>query len=306
MTAMPQDQWVAPPSGRWSAGRIVALVLGVLLLIPALGVLAGGGVLLWADTAGRNGDGYVLSPTDTFTTDGHVLVSERIDLSTGADWLPLSSTLGTARVDITGVAPSSDVFVGIAPVADASRYLDGVSGTVIENLGFESQAPNQHLLRGGPPSGPPGDQNFWITQRTGQGRQQISWQPADGDWMLVIMNADGSADVAVDARIGATVPALGGLAWGVLITGLLLTALAGLVIALAIRRRPAAAAPYGYAIPSAGPVPSRTAPPWTPPTGTRPPAARPPWTPPSPTDRTTAADATPDSTRSAHGGEPQP
>ena len=33
------------------------------------------------------------------------------------------------------------------------------------------------------------------------------------------MNADGSAGVAIDARIGATIPALGGLAWGVLGTG---------------------------------------------------------------------------------------
>jgi hypothetical protein len=114
------------------------------------------------------------------------------------------------------------------------------------------------------------------------------------------MNADGSANVAVDARIGATVPALGGLAWGLLIAGLLFTAIAVLVVALAVRRRPTAAPPYGYVVPSPAPVPPRAPPAWTPP------PSRPPWTPPTPTDRTTAADATPDSARSAPRIDPQP
>ena len=311
MTAMPQGMWAPPPS-RWSAGRVVALVLGILLLIPALGVLIGGGALLWVNTVNRTDDGYVLSPTDTFTSDGHVLVSERIDLSTGADWVPLSSSLGTARVDVTGVDPSQEVFVGIASVADATRYLDGVSGTVIDDLGFADQVPNTHLLRGGPPSAPPGEQDFWITQTSGQGLQQLSWSPAEGNWMLVIMNADGSADVAVDARIGATLPALEGLAWGALIAGVVLTVLAVLVIGLALRR-PAAQTPvpYGYqpAPVSGGPQPS-----WSPPSaskpsdaqwgGSPPPATRPPWTPPAPVDRGTAADAAPDSARSAPPAEP--
>jgi hypothetical protein len=282
MTAMPQGPWAAPPSRRWSAGRIVALVFGVLLLIPALGVLIGGGALLWADTVSRSNDGYVLSPTDTFRSDGYALRSERIDLSNGADWIPLSSSLGTARVDVTGVDSSQQIFVGIAPVADATRYLDGVSGAVIVDLGFADHTQNTHLLRGGAPATPPGDQEFWITQSSGSGTQELSWSPAQGDWMLVIMNADGSAAVAVNARIGATLPALSGLAWGVLIAGVVLTLIAGLVIALAIRRP--ATLPYGYQ-PAGGPQQ-----PWTPPPGP-PSPSRPPWSPPAPTDRTTARDA---------------
>jgi hypothetical protein len=318
MTAMPQGPWAAPPPSRWSAGRIVALVLGALLLIPALGLLIGGGALLWVDNVSRSDDGYVLSPTDTFTSDGYALRSERIDLSNGADWVPLSSSLGTARVDVTGTGPSQDVFVGIASVADATRYLDGVSGTVIDDLGFADQAQITHLLRGGPPSAPPGDQDFWITQSSGSGTQQLSWSPAQGNWMLVIMNADGSASVAVDARIGATLPALDGLAWGVLIAGIVLTLIAGLVIVLAVRR-PASrtGTPYGYQ-----PAPAAGGPqqPWTPPSGREPgippssgppsgpppSASRQPWTPPVPVDRGTAADAAPDSARSTPPGDQRP
>ena len=135
MTAMPQGPWAAPPSSRWSAGRIVALVCGVLLLIPALGLLAGGGVLLWADTGGRNSDGYLDSADDTFSSPGYALVTDGIDLSTGADWMPVSAALGDARVRVT--APDSDtkIFVGIARVGDASAYLDGVGRTVVRDFG---------------------------------------------------------------------------------------------------------------------------------------------------------------------------
>jgi hypothetical protein len=51
------------------------------------------------------------------------------------------------------------------------------------------------------------------------------------------MNADASAGVTVQAGVGATVPALGTLAWAVLIGGLVVSLVAVLLIALASRRR---------------------------------------------------------------------
>jgi hypothetical protein len=129
MAATSPPQWVPPPpppSSSWSAGRVIALVLGIVLLLPGLGLLAGGGLLLWADTGGRSDDGYLTSSSDTFSSQGFALVSDSIDLSTGADWLPISSALGDARIQVTGTDPGADVFIGIAPVADVSAYLNGV------------------------------------------------------------------------------------------------------------------------------------------------------------------------------------
>ena len=67
--------------------------------------------------------------------------------------------------------------------------------------------------------------------------------------MLVIMNADGSAGVDVDARIGATVPALTGLAGVCWAPAFLLTVIGVLLMVLSLRRRPSgpAGAPYGGA-----------------------------------------------------------
>src|SRR3954463_11163410 len=118
MTATPPPAWApaAPPS-RWSAGRILALVFGILLLLPAVGLLLGGGALLIAGNSNRTSDGYLMSDTQRFSTPASALTSERLDLSTGADWVPVSSALGTARIQVSGTR-GADVFVGIAPVAD--------------------------------------------------------------------------------------------------------------------------------------------------------------------------------------------
>jgi hypothetical protein len=120
-------------------------------------------------------------------------------------------------------------------------------------------------------------QDFWSAQASGPGTQQLVWTPADGNWMLVVMNADGSANVSVRAAVGATVPALTGLAWGVLAGGVVLVAIATVLLVVALRR----------------PAPSYPQPPYGAAPGYGPPVPPPSWAPPSPTDRTTAADARP-------------
>ncbi|HET6394232.1 MAG TPA: hypothetical protein VFG13_15500 [Blastococcus sp.] len=277
MAANPSAAWVPPPPpppARMGAGRVIAVVLGALLLLPALGLVAGGGVLLWADTWGRDDDGYLFTATDEFSSAGHALMSDRIELETDADWVPLSAALGTARLEVTGTDTSDDLFLGVGPTSDVEAYLAGVERTVIDDLGLDTSAADQVLLPGGAPAEPPTEQGFWTVEASGTGTQQLTWEPAEGSWTLVIMNADGSPGVAVDARIGATTPALGGLAWGLLGVGLFLCLVATLVLVLAARRPSAApGTPYGtpYGAPPAGPPPY--------------------WTPPAPVDRNTAADA---------------
>ena len=261
MTATPQPAYVSPPPSRWGAGRIIALVLGILLLLPGLGLLLGGGVLLWADNAHRNGDGFLTSADASFTTPGYALSSDHVNLATGADWVPVSAAVGKVQIRVTGTG-GSDVFVGIAPVKDATGYLSGVQHSVIKDLGTDTSASGV-LVAGNAPSGPPSEQSFWVSQVSGSGPQTLTWSPAQGDWMLVVMNADASAKVAVQASVGATVPALGGIAWGVLIGGVVCTAIAVLLLVLAARR-PAAyrggpPAPGAYVQPSAPP------PNWAPP-----------------------------------------
>jgi hypothetical protein len=271
MTAGPYSAPVpARPPARWGAGRIVALVLGLVLIVPGIGLLAGGGALLWADRAGRT-DGYLMSSTTTLSAGGYALTSNRIDISQGASWVPVSSALGTARIQVTA-AGGKDVFVGVAPAAAVTGYLNGVQRSVVDDLRGDGSPVTTVALPGGPPSGPPGTQPFWAARASGAGLQQLSWSPAQGDWAIVVMNADASPGVSVQARIGATVPALAGLAWGLLAGGLLLVVLGVLLVVLAARRRggsdpyaagtplPATAPPPGWAPPQPRGIPTEEAP----------------------------------------------
>lgn len=230
---------IAPFAPRRRTRRVLGLVFGLLLLLPGLGLLAGGGVLLWAEWFSRS-DGFVLSPQERFSSDGYALVSEAVDLETGArlwtggDWFPLSVSVGEARLEVTGTG-SDDVFVGVAPAAEVTAYLDGVERTVIDALGFDAPPTSADQRAGGAPSGPPGDQDFWAARTSGTGTQQLTWNPGDGEWRFVVMNSDGAAGVDVQARIGAEVPGLGGIGWGVAILGLLVTSVAVLLLVVGIR-----------------------------------------------------------------------
>ena len=149
-------------------------------------------------------------------------MSDRIDLAAGPDWLPVSER-GRHRPARGDRHRRGSVFVGIAPAADARAYLDGVQRTVVDGLGFDAPATGSDQLPGGEPSGPPADQDFWIAQASGHGTQEVTWEPADGDWMFVVMNADGSPLVGIEARIGAEFPSLGWIGWVALIVGSALT-----------------------------------------------------------------------------------
>jgi hypothetical protein len=258
MTAGPTYPTAPPPRARWGAGRVIALVCGIVLLIPGLALALGGGALVVLDHVGRSGN-YLMSSTGSVSGPGYALTSNRIDLTSGTDWFPVSSALGTARADVTA-RDGSAVFVGIAPAAAASGYLSGVGRTVVDDLGNGGDVKATATLPGGPPPAPPGQQTFWTAQVSGTGTQQLTWQPTEGDWALVVMNADGSAGVSVQARVGATVPALSGLAWGLLAAGVVLVVVGVLLIVLAARRR-AVPAPAGYGMPA----PQQAPPGWSPP-----------------------------------------
>jgi hypothetical protein len=222
-------------SGRsgWTAGRITSLVVGCMLGLASLGILAGGGVALWADTGGRDAAGYVTSPTRTLSTSTAALITDRIELWAGErSWSGPSWILGTVRVRATAPGDGS-VFLGIARTADVDRYLQGTAHSVITDLG---STPRYRVVTGQATAAPPADVDRWAASTQGAGTQTLTWVPRDGSWTIVVMRPDGRPQVTVRADVGATMPHLFAIGLALLGIGLVLGALATLLVVVPVIR----------------------------------------------------------------------
>jgi hypothetical protein len=227
----------ARPS-RWTAGRITALVIGALLLLLGLVLLGGGGTALWADRTQRDG-GYVTTGVHEFSSSGSALATVRTDLGTaGVGWLYSPGLLGKVRIRVTPVSAGPPLFVGIGPSADVDRYLAGVHHTVISEFWRdEVEAVDGGLARSAPPT-----QHFWVASDTGPGTRSLVWDPTDGAWTVVVMNADGRPGIDVGADLGARMPAVPWIGLGLLAAGGIFLLGGVLLIAGAIRGRRASRA----------------------------------------------------------------
>src|SRR6478735_3629318 len=110
------------------AGRIVALVLGTLLLFPALGLVVTGIGLLVA--GGSSHDRGVithdLERVDTPTVAVTAPLDRLVDLTDTPQWV-LDRLDVDVEVAVTGVAPTRDVFIGIGDSDEVAAYLQGAA-----------------------------------------------------------------------------------------------------------------------------------------------------------------------------------
>jgi hypothetical protein len=200
---------------RWGPGRVAAVVLGSILVLPSLGALAAGGTLLWADLNERDADGFINTDTASVDTSTYAVVSERIDLPDLPGWADIDEALGTVRLRVAP-AGAEQLFVGIARTADVERYLAGVGHAFTNDLG---QRGISRTIAGTSPPADPAAQTFWVASSLGPGTRVVTWRPQDGIWSAVAMNANRSRRVSVDVSVGATVPALRPIAIGLLAGG---------------------------------------------------------------------------------------
>lgn len=216
---------VRPGTGpHWTTGRVVALVAGCVLGVGALGLAVPGVVLLVADQTARDEAGFLMSPAQTFDSPTYAITSADLGLhsDTPPDLAP-EAVLGDTK--LTAEAAGGPVFLGIGPATDVRTYLDGVEHARL--LSLDDGEPTYRIATGGAPTQAPGDADFWVAQSSGTGTQEVTWTPEDGDWAVVVMNADATPDVAVTMTAGAEVPAIGwviGLLLGFSLAGLLLAA----------------------------------------------------------------------------------
>jgi hypothetical protein len=207
-------------------------VIGSILVMTSIGMLVGGVVALVVNGASRQ-DGYVTTGSHAFSSEGSALSTDPVELdSPGVGWLYSGFILGEIRIRVTPQQPGADVFVGIARTADVRQYLAGVGQSVISDIWGD----DTYEIAGGSPGEPPDAQDFWVASDAGTGPRTVTWDPGNGSWTVVVMNADGSPGLRVRTDLGAEMPMLLPAAVIALVLGAILAIVGGLLMAGAIRR----------------------------------------------------------------------
>jgi hypothetical protein len=236
-------------------GRITLIVTGAVAALVATALVLGGTLALAGEIA-KDDDGYLTTDAERFSADTRALATENLDADfDGGDWVVEPGDLGNVRIE----AESRDgkaLFVGIARTSDVERYLRGVPHTTVHDVDagpFDSFGADytRHAGEGHPTS--PEHAGIWDASAQGRGQQTMEWEIEDGDWSVVVMNADGSLGVDADISAGADVPFLNELGWATLGSGSLALVLGIALIVLGARRPngPSGTAPIGGTAPAA-------------------------------------------------------
>jgi uncharacterized protein len=218
------------PRSHWTAGRVIGMVFASIGGLIGLALLLGGIAVLVAYAFGRD-DGYFTSDREQLDSATYAITTEDIDLGVDeADWAP-DEILGNVRVQVEG---EKLVFVGIGSDEDVDRYLGDVAHD--ELIDFDGDDPEFAPHEGIAPGTPPDDQAFWVAQSEGSGEQALTWDAEFGRWTAVVMNADATRGIDVEADVGVKLDWAIWAGLGMFVIGLLMSAGAVVVILLIGRR----------------------------------------------------------------------
>jgi hypothetical protein len=217
-------------SATWSVRRIAALALASITALIGTAAIAAGATGIVFDQTQRNHAGYLMSAGAPYSTGTYALESESYNPE-DAGGFAARELLGTIRVSAQSSRP---LFLGIASADAATSYLARVARAQASNLGAESA--DFRTQPGGAPTIAPGAEHFWVASTAGAGVRTLTWKVRNGSWRVVVMNANGSRDVASELSIGASFPHLLTLAIALLGGGILILLATGGVMYLATRR----------------------------------------------------------------------
>ena len=226
-----------------SGGKIALLVIGIILLVGALVLIAGGSGLMWLSQTLENDNALFTPRTIRLKADSYAIMSEPFSIDwydeSQGDWWVLHDL-----VPVTVEGESNDltkgIFMGIARETDVDTYLSSVrhhETTEWNTDPFDDPEVLYQPHAGESVPSDPTTQTFWEVSVHGDGKKTLEWQPEMGKWVLVIMNQDGSAGIDVDATLGAELPWLFWLGLGLLCAGVVVL-VGGIVMIYFAARRP--------------------------------------------------------------------
>lgn len=216
MTESPEVRSGAPVR-RTSVGGIVLLVVGALLTMLGAGAVAGGAA---AGTAvgDRTTGGWFTTPSAVFATGSNALTTPGVTELQGAGVPQLPFDIGSIRIRAASQRP---VFIGIASRADAATYLTGVAHAEVTGVRYRPFQVDYVDVAGTRTPEAPATRTFWAASASGT-QAQLTWRIRSGDWVVVVMNQDGSSGVAAQVQAGFRSELLAPVAAGIVATGAVL------------------------------------------------------------------------------------
>ncbi len=208
--------------------RVTRIIFGVLGLLVGAGLIAGAIAGLVQD---RDADDYFVTDGDRFERSSFAIVSEATDVLTDAPGWVADLVLDPVDIKVSGSSNTgSSIFLGIASSSDVETYLTNVAYDEVDGVRFEGSAIDYTHHRGTSTPGSPGAETFWVTSIEGPGNQTLNWSAEQGDWSVVVMNADGSAGVDADLVRGVRVSNIVPVMWVALVFGLVSLLVGGFLL----------------------------------------------------------------------------
>jgi hypothetical protein len=187
---------------------------GILATVGSVLALGGGGILALGGSDGTFRTGH-----NDVSTSTSALVSEVAKIDGTRE---VTDALGKPSVRINAEAANGNgkgVFVGVGRKADVDRYLAGAQIDRVTDFDTDPFVLDKTRVNGTAMPKPPATQSFWVARSSGS-TANLDWKVRDGDYRVVVMNADGSRGVATQSSFEVEIPHLGSIATVMLILGL--------------------------------------------------------------------------------------
>ncbi len=222
-----------------SRGKIFLVAVYALVFLIGVGLIIGGGTILWANIFMEDAEGFYTSKKVEVNRDSYAITSEPAEIEIGHIWI--LDWLKSVEVKIAAENnKDKEVFVGIAEEKDLKSYLSGVDHDRIEELDLHHPVGKPEVeyenFPGSSAPKAPAEVGFWTASASGSGEQVLRWSLEEGTFGTVLMNADGSKGIDIRASIGAKVPIASGIGLGLAIAGLILILLTLLLTYFTVSR----------------------------------------------------------------------
>jgi hypothetical protein len=214
----------------------VLLIVGIIVVVIAIGLIVAGGGVLWANGAVTDDEGYLTTKTIRIDKNSHAVVSEPTDIEVGSWWVWDWGDLATFKIEGSNDDSSKNIFMGVADESDLNSYLRDVNYDEVIDFDINPDRLDYRNRPGSAQPAAPTTQDFWLESVNGPGTQTLEWEFQAGTWSLVLMNEDGSAGVDLSVVLGVKIPWLFGTGVGLLIGGIVALLLGTFMIFLAARR----------------------------------------------------------------------